>query len=243
MSSDLDSFADAYSDAFAHTYDNRIIMSWYPRRITQKCMPTDAALELGIGHGRTSLVFGRFFDRHVVVEGSPIIVERFRASAPEQSTLIVEQMFEDYAPDEEFDVVIAGFVLEHVGDPSLIMRRIHSYLRRGGRCFVAVPNARSMHRQLGWHAGMLKDLSALSAGDHELGHLRLFTVNELEELCRSSGFEVVSTEGIFLKPFTTSQLETLQLSSEVETALCRLGVELPDFCCAILTEIRKPEHD
>ena len=90
--------------------------------------------------------------------------------------------FEDFETEERFDAIGMGFVLEHVEDPGLILRRYQDFLAPGGQIFIAVPNAESLHRRLGNFAGMLPDMTTLSPADEAFGHRRYFTAETLRDL-------------------------------------------------------------
>src|SRR5262245_16512406 len=114
---DLDAFVPAYGEGFPYSLDNEIILGWYPGRLVERAPSTNALLELGVGHGITTATFSRHFRRHVVVEGSPAVVRRFREAHPDCRAQIVEGRFETFATSERFDTIVMGFVLEHVDAP------------------------------------------------------------------------------------------------------------------------------
>lgn len=233
----LDKFVAAYRDEFAFAYDNDLILNWYPKRIIARCMPEDSLLELGIGHGYTTSLFAQYFARHTVIDASSAVIEQFRREAQACSATIVQAYFEDFESDQRFDTIVMGFVLEHVDDPALVLRHYRKFLTPGGKCFVAVPNGESLHRQLGHRAGLLEDMLSLGQGDLELGHQRTFSVSTLSRLVAESGYKVIREEGIFLKPFTTAQMISLNLSPSVHNALCELGVAYPQLCAGLLFEL------
>lgn len=233
---DLDNYVDAYRDSFAFSFDNRIMLNWYPRRIIAMCDRSLSALELGVGHGFTCDKFADFFASYSVLDASPAVIARFREEFPQSKARIVETYFEDYEPGEQFDVIVMGFVLEHVADPARILRHYKRLLKPGGRCFVAVPNAESLHRRFGHAAGLLPDLFALGAGDRQLGHLRLYSVDTLRRELESAGYRVTRQEGIFLKPMTTEQLRGLRLSDAIIEGMCTVGMAYPELSAGLLFE-------
>jgi trans-aconitate methyltransferase len=233
---DLDAFVQAYGEGFPYSLDNEIILGWYPDRVLDRAPTKASLLELGIGHGFATPKFSRHFRRHVVLEGSPAVIHRFRESHPDCRAQIVEGRFETFQTSERFDTIVMGFVLEHVDEPQAILQRFRRFLAPGGRCYVAVPNGQSLHRRLGHEAGMLDDMMALGQADLELGHQRLYSVETLRQELDQAGYRIASLEGIFLKPFTTGQLNSLQLSPSVLRALCQVGVPYPELCCALLAE-------
>lgn len=103
--------------------------------------------------------------------------------------------------------------------------------------FVTVPNAEVLNRKLGHLAGMLPDMQALSDHDLLLGHKRYYTVNSLKKDVEEAGYRVTRTEGIYLKPLTTSQMLSLKLDSRIIDALCTVGIDYPELSCGILLEL------
>lgn len=237
MSNNLDNFISAYGDAFRYAFDNEIMLNWYPQRVKALTSAKHSMLELGIGHGYTSREFSRHFARHVVIDGSKSVIDQFRSQFPDCRTELVQGFFEDFDTEDRFDIVMMGFVLEHVDDPRMILRRFRKFLNADGRCFIAVPNGESLHRRLGHAAGLLDDMMALGAGDRALGHVRQYTVASLTEHVQESGYRVVRSEGIFLKPFTTDQLKQMDLAPKVIQAMCQVGVDFPELSAALLFEI------
>jgi hypothetical protein len=104
--------------------------------------------------------------------------------------------------------------------------------------FVTVPNAEVLNRRLGHLAGMLEDLQQLSDHDRLCGHKRYYTVKSLAEAVRMAGYEVERIEGIYLKPFTTQQMISLNFGQKVIDALCTVGVDYPELCCGIMAQIK-----
>jgi SAM-dependent methyltransferase len=236
MQSRLDAFVDAYGDDFAYSFDNRIILNWYPRRILAFTPPEARVLELGVGHGYTCDAFARRFAAYEVVDGSEAVIARFRQTFPDSPARLRHGWFESFAPEAPCDLIVFGFVLEHVEDPGALLRRYRDFLAPGGRIAVAVPNAASLHRRVGQAAGLLEDLTALGPGDLALGHRRAYTVETLEAELAAAGYATTRREGIFLKPFTTGQMTALALSDAVIEGLCAVGVDYPELCAALLFE-------
>ncbi|HUE29222.1 MAG TPA: methyltransferase domain-containing protein, partial [Solirubrobacteraceae bacterium] len=50
-------------------------------------------------------------------------------------------------PDESFDAVLSTQVLEHVAEPSDVLRELHRVLRPGGRVYVTLPLAWELHEE------------------------------------------------------------------------------------------------
>ena len=234
--SDLDSFVDAYGADFAYSFDNDIMLNWYPSRIIECHQPVERTLELGVGHGYTCAKFAKHFDHYEVIDGSKAVIERFHTQFPDAGLTLHEGYFETFTPRQPFDLIVMGFVLEHVEDPAVILKRYRDFLTPGGKVVVGVPNAESLHRRFGHAAGLLEDMDALGPGDHALGHLRSFNVASLDALLEDCGYRVTSREGIFLKPLMTDQLKSLNLNDDILAGMCAVGRDYPELSAGLLFE-------
>ena len=236
MNAELDRSAPAYKEDFAYSLDNRLILNWYPRRVL-RLASGDSMLDLGLGHGFTVQQFSKRFERYTVIDGSPEIIRQFRENHPDVRVDIRPGFFEDFHTEDRFDNIVMGFVLEHVDDPAAILRRYRRYLKPGGSFFVSVPNAEALNKRFGYAAGMIDDLTRLSPADELLGHQRLFTVASLRATVEGENFRVQALEGLFLKPITTQQIQTLQLSEPILQAMLEVGVGYPELCVGILAQL------
>mgnify|MGYP003602488297 CR=1 FL=1 len=236
MNNKLDTFIEAYSDNFNYAFDNNIILNWYPLRIMDLCSKESNLLELGIGHGFSTDRFSQHFSSHVVIDGSASVISQFRKHYPTSRAVVVESYFETFDTETKFDLIIMGFILEHVDDPQTVLRRFKAFLNPGGRCFIMVPNGESLHRRFGHSAGLLDDMMALGQGDIALGHKRTYSSESLTIELNTAGYKVVRKEGLFMKPFTTPQLKSLQLDDKIIRAMCTVAIDYPELSCALLFE-------
>lgn len=237
---DLNDVTSQYQPGAATEIENDLMLNWYPKRILKRLEGTGvkSLLELGIGHGFTSVLFNKFFERHVIVEGSSVVIDMFRKKNSGVSAEIVEEFFENFSTSEKFDVIVMGFVLEHVDDPGLILDRFKGFLAPCGRMFVAVPNAKSLNRRLGLALGMIDDIYDLNENDLALGHRRQFCRDTLKQLLSNHGLDVVWEEGIYLKPLPLGVLQQLPRFEDNLQAMLEVGVEFPDLCVGLLMEVR-----
>ena len=235
--SELDSHVSAYQGNNVYDFDNQLMMSWYSKRVVEKTDRAESLLELGLGHGITTEIFSKNFKRHVALDGSFEVIQRFSKLYPNCNAEIIETYFEEFTTEEKFDVIIMGFVLEHVSCPIEIMRQFKKFLSAKGRVFVAVPNAEALNRRLGNIGGLLPELTKLSEHDLLLGHKRYYTVDTLTSDIEKSGYSMKSLEGVYLKPITTNQILQLNLDDRMIQALCVVGKDYPELCCGLLAEI------
>jgi 2-polyprenyl-3-methyl-5-hydroxy-6-metoxy-1,4-benzoquinol methylase len=234
---DLNAEASEYQPNAATELENDLVLRWYPQRIVRRLGKVRSLLELGLGHGFTIETFAPMCERHIVVEGASVVVDRFRASHPGFQGEVHLGYFEDYEPVEKLDVIVMGFVLEHVDDPETILRRYRSFLAPGGRIYVAVPNAKSLNRRIGLELGLIDDIYSLNTNDVALGHQRQFCRQTLRELVERAGYRTTHEEGIYLKPLPLAVLKTLPDFRANLDAMCKVGVDFPDLCVALLMEI------
>jgi 2-polyprenyl-3-methyl-5-hydroxy-6-metoxy-1,4-benzoquinol methylase len=132
-----------------------------------------------------------------------------------------------------------GFILEHVVDPEFIINKYKGYLKKNGIMFVAVPNAKSFHRLLGFHANLLEDIHQLGKGDLDFGHKRYYDLESISELISKVGLKIKTLKGIYFKPFTTQQIKTLKLTKEVIDAMMIVGESIPEYCNSLYIEVIK----
>lgn len=93
--------------------------------------------------------------------------------------------------DEEFDVVGAFDVIEHIQEDELVLQNIYRAVKPGGGCLITVPQ----HMWL-W-----------SSTDEQACHQRRYEKEELLDKIRNAGFEVVRTTS-----FVSSLLPAMALS-------------------------------
>lgn len=232
----LDAVTSEYRPTGATAIENDLILNWYPERIIKRFGHCDSLLELGIGHGYTPGIFNAACDRHVIIEGSQVVIDLFNEKSPDFSGEVVFSYFEDFDTEERFDVIVMGFVLEHVEDPGVVLDRFRKFLKPGGKLFAAVPNAKSMNRRLGVELGKIDDIYSLNANDLALGHRRQYCRDTFRQDLERHGYSVTHQEGIYLKPLPLGVLKTLPDFQENLEAMLRVGIEFPDLCVALLME-------
>ena len=241
---DLDALTAAYGPGFKFHDENLLMLSWYAGRMIETLRRRRAAslLSLGIGHRVVSrALFGLLGDplsSYVIVEGSKSAVDQLAAEKPPAGVVLEHAFFEDYVAPRPLDAIEMGFVLEHVQDPLAVLKRYAGFLRPGGIVFIAVPNARALHRTVGQRAGLLDDVFRLSEHDLELGHRRYFDLDSLKRLVEAAGLQPERIEGVLLKCLTTAQLQQLALPPRVMWAFCEVAVAYPELANAIYLEAR-----
>ncbi len=98
----------------------------------------------------------------------------FNISLPDFSSEIVTGDIETYSFNKEFDVIVAGDVIEHVQNQGLFLSNIRKHLTKEGKLIITTPNAK-------WPTVFLKPNLT-----HSLWHDK-YTLNRILEL---NGFKI-----------------------------------------------------
>lgn len=234
MKDNLDVHVPSYSSTNEYHFDNLLMINKYSDLVLQLAKPEWKVLDLGIGHGVTTNKFSQFFSDYTVLDGSHSIIEKFHADFPHVNAHIIETYFEEYETDQKYDLIILGFVLEHVDNPCAILEKYKKMLMPQGKMFIAVPNAETLNRRVGYYAGLLRDIKQLSANDNAFGHKRYFTVDDFKKDLARVGLISKKYFGLYLKPLTSKQLAILNLPHEVFEAFLKVGEEYPELSLGFL---------
>lgn len=229
----LNQYVETYSNN-PFDEENRRGLIRYVSYCIDSSFGNDNYLELGIGHGVTLNKLKAYFKRVVVLEGASSLVKEYQGKY--DNVEIIETYFEQFSTREKFDNIGMGFILEHVDDPIAILRQFAQFLSATGRIFIGVPSASSMHRILAQKAGMLNDIRELTPTDHAFGHKRLWTYSDWKNLLETEGFKVEKIQGLAFKPFSTSQLASLNLAPSIIDALDDLSIAYPELANALFIE-------
>ena len=99
----------------------------------------------------------------------------------------------------QFDVVTCMEMLEHVPDPSSVVRACSQLVKPGGWVFFSTLN-RNPKSFLFAIVGAEYVLQLLPKGTHE--YAKMIRPSELAAFCREAGLELVQTRGMEYNPFT-----------------------------------------
>jgi trans-aconitate methyltransferase len=189
-------------------------------------------LELGIGFGKTVERLSHRIPHVTVVDAEPRLIEEFRPRYP--SVSFVQQFFDEFATSQRFCGIGMGFVLDLVKDPLATLTRYAGFLKPGGRIFVSVENARSLHRRIAHQAGLLADIRQMSDFNKGFGHQCYKDHEEWLALFDRARLKTRASYGLYLKPFSTGQLDAMNLSDDIYAALSHTARDLPAIANACL---------
>jgi 2-polyprenyl-3-methyl-5-hydroxy-6-metoxy-1,4-benzoquinol methylase len=211
--------------------------SWYARgvnsrtveysfRIFSRHIRGDTVLELGPAEGVMTNLIAPLGAKLTLVEGSGRFCEDLRRRFPQAN--VVHSLFEDFKAVELYDNIILGHVLEHVIDPVSILSLVKTWLKPGGRILAAVPNARSIHRQVAVIMGLLPTEEGMNENDLHHGHRRVFNPETFRNAFTQAGLKIEIFGGYWLKPVSNRQIEETW-SPEMLDAFMQLGERYPDI--------------
>lgn len=111
-------------------------------------------------------------------------------------------------PNEFFDAVLAGAIIEHLVNPDRILAEIHRVMRISGHALVYAPNLASWYNRLLLLLGFQPQVTEASLRIPDAGkilkttppggggHLRVITLRAFRELLEAHGFKVLEVRGV-----------------------------------------------
>jgi trans-aconitate methyltransferase len=189
-----------------------------------------SCLELGPAEGLATALLATRFDDLTCVDGAETFC---RALAQRHPGIHVScSLIEAYEPDRQFDNIVLGHVLEHVESPVAVLARVKTWLTSGGRIFASVPNALSLHRQMGVVMNLLPTEHSLNALDRHHGHRRVYDPESFRNEFRAAGLNVEIFGGYWLKPAANAHLEAHWTPDMIDAAMV-VGERYPDIAAEI----------
>lgn len=187
------------------------------------CMPEvgevkETVLDFGCGEGSLCSQLKEIGWPFVIgTDVSSVRISRAKKKHP--TVEFFDQPLENTAiPEEFFDLIIMDNVIEHLTQPTQILRTLHRYLKLGGRIMLITPNMNSGHfRLLGryWTPELAPHV-----------HIFLFTQDSMQRLMESTGF-IVEKKGSFHTPqYSVRDWVSRLLRGDVKGAVWRALQEM-----------------
>ena len=202
----------------------------YSLKIFSRYWRSGSCLELGPAEGLATAQLVRHFDDLTCVDGAETFCSALARRYP--GIQVTCSLIEGYDPGRTFDNIILGHVLEHVEDPASILARAGSWLTANGRLFASVPNARSLHRQMGAVMNLLPSEHSLNALDRHHGHRRVYDPESFRSEFRNAGLTIQVFGGYWIKPAANAHLEAHWTPDMIEAAMV-VGERYPDIAAEI----------
>jgi 2-polyprenyl-3-methyl-5-hydroxy-6-metoxy-1,4-benzoquinol methylase len=128
--------------------------------VFDRLKPHQHVLEMGYGDGLFSAALHNRNISFSIVEGALSLVQEVQKRYPEVK--IYHELFEAFTPAEQYDVILATHVLEHVDEPVALLKSMKAWLKPGGKIIVIVPNKDSIHRRLAVKMGTMRFIGGTS---------------------------------------------------------------------------------
>jgi 2-polyprenyl-3-methyl-5-hydroxy-6-metoxy-1,4-benzoquinol methylase len=157
-------------------------------------------LELGAAAGHITRALAEQGCRVTAIEYDPGAAGDLKEIADE---VIVGDLNDPHVFSElssEFDVVLAGDVLEHLLFPQQVLSRAAQLLVHGGRVVVSVPNVGHVDVRLSLLQGRF-DYQTLGLLDDT--HIRFFTLKTIKDLVKKSGLVMTDLQRVRVPAFET----------------------------------------
>ena len=145
-------------------------------------------LEFGCATGYMSHVFASRGCRVIGVELDPEAAGEAEAYCERVIVGDAETLdFDEQLGDKLFDAVVFADVLEHLRDPTAMLRRVRPFIAEGGAVVASIPNVAHISVRLALLSGEFRyrDLGLLDDT-----HLRFFTRSSIVDLFESAGFVI-----------------------------------------------------
>lgn len=141
-------------------------------------------IEFGAGRGEMAIHLDAsgIFERITLIDPQPIDLDLVAVES-------ISSGFDTAIDRDAYDVAVAFEVLEHIVDPSQLLRSARNSLKKGGLLMLSTPNGASY------------EVDRLGAKSNQVPfeHVRLYNPSSLKVLLRRFGFEIVQIEtpGLF----------------------------------------------
>jgi 2-polyprenyl-3-methyl-5-hydroxy-6-metoxy-1,4-benzoquinol methylase len=100
----------------------------------------------------------------------------------------------DSLPDSYFDCITFNDVLEHLLEPSMVLKIIEPKLSENGIIIASIPNVRSISNL--YELLIKKDWEYKDAGILDSTHFRFFTQKSMKRMFENVGYKLLRQEGI-----------------------------------------------
>jgi 2-polyprenyl-3-methyl-5-hydroxy-6-metoxy-1,4-benzoquinol methylase len=149
-------------------------------------------LDVGAFEGQISAAIASLGNTVTAMDVSPQAVAI--AAARGVSTVVADLSSTWPLPDEIFDVVFAGEIIEHLIDTDFFLGEARRVLRKSGRLIITTPNLASLARRIMLLLGKNPYIDTALRPD-QAGHVRYFVLESLTRLLSENHFKVTRSRG------------------------------------------------
>jgi 2-polyprenyl-3-methyl-5-hydroxy-6-metoxy-1,4-benzoquinol methylase len=201
-------------------------------------------LELGCHKGMFTKKLAPHFSHVTCVEAAADALEDAKNYLAGENVEFHHSTFETVSLPKRYKNIVMSHVLEHIGDPVAVLRRVNEeWLDEDGRFFLVCPNANAPSRQIAVKMGLISHNAAVTEGERLHGHHVTYSLDTLERDARAAGLDVVFRTGIFFKALANFQfdrlLQTDIITPEYLEGCYQIGQQYPDLCSSIFLLCKK----
>lgn len=109
---------------------------------------------------------------------------------------------------KKFNTIILGDVIQYIKKPIALIKKLKTWLRKGGILIITVPNRLSMHRRIGYLLSNDKNHLWINDNEKKMGNLRAYDIKLLRKTLKKSGFKKCIVDACFLKPLASKQIKS-----------------------------------
>ena len=118
---------------------------------------------------------------------------------------------------EMFDAIIFGDVLEHLFDPTDVLRMLRKFLKEDGKVIVSVPNIANITIRLSLLFG---NFDYKNKGILDNTHIRFFTMKTIKTTLQSAGYKILEVDILPPNPYNNIYIyDLLYYFSKIEKSL------------------------
>ena len=132
-------------------------------------------LDVGCGTGEYSIFLARRGHEVTAFDPSSWAIEMLLGRGGDLGVDARVSSLEEFMPEMNFDHILAIEVLEHIERDIEAIRRLHGFLKKGGRLVISVPATPFLYGE----------------GDRVSGHYRRYSIGTLRRVLLKGGFETV----------------------------------------------------
>lgn len=206
--------------------------------------PHGRILEVGCGLEPLYTYFSDF-EYLLIVEPSSRFAQAAMAAAPKKVRVINEELKVSQAEADPFDIIVIDSLLHELEHPQAMLETAKAFVGLNTVVHINVPNANSLHRLLAYRMGLIDSVKTPSDRQKTFQQHHTFDMDSLRSLIIDSGFDVLSVESFFIKPFTHAQMQQLIDTGLMDQAmmegLYELAQDMPDMGAEIVLTAR-PGH-
>ncbi|MEP7232692.1 MAG: methyltransferase domain-containing protein [Ginsengibacter sp.] len=231
--------------------------------LEENIAPNSNVLDVGCGNGLISISLGKAGHNVLGIDISEKAIEKANKKNYLPNVKFAVAGAEQLSETEiKYDAVICSEVLEHLGEPSNLLKYIYKSMKDEGILIVTVPNGKgpremlitkpviAMQKKDNWVWGVVKKIKSLlgykgttlQSDADDLTHIQFFTIKSLKQLAEKNAFTIKKIgktnflENVFPFSFATKKIKFLQKID------CALADMLPyNFTCGFVSIWQKTQ--